>query len=269
MTWQLLIVGLAGLAVGLAASYAWRGFTLDATWALVVEAWEDLTNVRRQLAAAEADLKTAQMDAATHKARADAMEARASAVALSGSVREVGWIVELPRKAKWVSGENACSWDRNDAMIFDRREDGAQWIVDFGGTWEPWFSVHLMVVVAVDRETREPIESQDDAVAISAPPTPEPYIVPPDQTDADARKRPKGTLYAVRLTEPDGEVTYWPPAAGIYRINNLSRARKYGHAAEAFELRAAAIAQAIWCVEAHGDVMDVVAIPPGYVEATR
>ena len=79
MTWQLAIVGLAGLAVGLAASYAWRGFTLVTTWDLLAGAWVDLSNVRRQLAAVEADLKTARMDAATHKARADGIEARASA----------------------------------------------------------------------------------------------------------------------------------------------------------------------------------------------
>ena len=104
---------------------------------------------------------------------------------------------------------------------------------------------------------------------VSAPATPEPYIVPPDQNDADARKRPKGTLYVVRLTEADGEVTYWPLEAGIYRIHNLSRARRYAHAAEAFELRAAEIARDVWYAVSMGGDLDVVAIPPGYVEAVR
>ena len=90
MTWELMIVGLVGLAVGLTASYGWRGLTLDATWALVVEGWVDLDVINRKLVAAEAELKAARMDVATHKARADGMEARAAASAEPYVVATVG-----------------------------------------------------------------------------------------------------------------------------------------------------------------------------------
>ena len=104
---------------------------------------------------------------------------------------------------------------------------------------------------------------------VSAPATAEPYVVPPNQNDADARKRLKGTLYVVRLTEADGEVSYWPREDGSDLLRRLSNARKYAHAAEAFEARAAEIARNGYYPEAMGDVLDVVAIPPGYVEAAR
>ena len=54
MMWKLMIVGLAGLAVGLTAGFAWRRFTLDASWAMLVAAWVDLDASRRQLVAVEA-----------------------------------------------------------------------------------------------------------------------------------------------------------------------------------------------------------------------
>lgn len=68
VTWQLVLGGLAGLAVAQAANFAWQRFTQHATWALVVAAWEDLADIRRQLAAAETALKAARLDAATDKA---------------------------------------------------------------------------------------------------------------------------------------------------------------------------------------------------------
>ena len=279
MTWQLAIVGLVGLAVGLAASYAWRGFTLVITWDLLAGAWVDLSNVRRQLATAEAELKAARMDAAFHKALADEMKARASAadetrepIAEPAPAAAGPYVIVVEAEDGDGHPKPLLYWPRETAdgptldLAMARRWPNAD--VPTGLVREHDHFEGSLTDGWADKYSVTRLRVQRFADLVVPTPTPEPYIVPPDQTDADARKRPKGTLYVVRLTEPDGEVTYWPPAAGIYRINNLSRAKLYA-ADEAFELRAAAIAQAIWCVEAQGDVMDVVAIPPGYAEAAR
>ena len=243
MTWQLAIVGLAGLAVGLTAGYALRGLTLDATWALVVEGWEDLTNVRRQLAAAEADLTTARTDAAFHKARVDAAEDLLTEARedLSNVRRQLA-TAETELKAAWTA-----------AVTHKARADG----IEARASGEPCASA------SGEACALRPVGM------VSAPAIVEPYIVPLNQKDADARKRPKGTLYVVRLTEDDGGVSYWPREDGSDLLRELSNARKYAHAAEAFEARAVEIARNGYYPEALGDVLDVVAIPPGYVEAAR
>ena len=75
--------------------------------------------------------------------------------AVSGPAREVGWIVERDPIGPYASGPNSIDLSRELAHVFDKLEDANAWKVGEGRPWGVERSTYH--VVAVDRETREPI----------------------------------------------------------------------------------------------------------------